>query len=638
MAPKLDSVKVSHDLLTQARDDGADDATWEKIFTQLRKTPKAILKPAVRKFSLLHQAAYWGKAKAVNTLIVEFGADLFERTTDGEEKDSEDVASAEGYASLATVIKKLKIKAKAKVRAKPKPKVLGRAPPPSSSACESEEEVCEAEPSVADIDPSVADAAPSPYQTVQPDGNESLALGVPVWICLRLEGGEFKWTPYTPTQNEAIDAARAKGSETVTIGSKILNLTSLKEDGPEPSMLRVLRVLWEWDSGAGGKDVPEWKPYIKRDQWLLERAMCQADATCEVGEKDKKYLVDLVGFRQHSATDSFKTRRVRRRGAYLRAPFPAKVKHVSSGSWLDLSFWPSYWGAESASSKREELLPSSPQFVQIAEWINKCIRTGHAAAYGQVAGGKGPTRNMEVVRVEVVHQPALWRRYLSYREQLRLEVKEIQAHNGTKYLKKNPMAVPQCPWLDASVNEAYFWHGSGKNADGTVDLIDAIVSTGHTCSDESNAEMVVADGASSRFAKTSSMFGSGVYLADISSKANLYVPCPVCHGGAYFRHSCSCSKADVDKAVPYRMLLCRATLGRVYIEKAYKDSRYKGEFNPAKKLGADSVMGEVKPGQLAFREYIVYSDRASYPEFIVHYKRHAESHGCPPKKKGKFGV
>ena len=32
--------------------------------------------------------------------------------------------------------------------------------------------------------------------------------------------------------------------------------------------------------------------------------------------------------------------------------------------------------------------------------------------------------------------------------------------------------------------------------------------------------------------------------------------------------------------------------------------RFKGEFNPAKKLDVDSVMGEAKPGQLAFREYV----------------------------------
>jgi len=274
----------------------------------------------------------------------------------------------------------------------------------------------------------------------------------------------------------------------------------------------------------------------------------------------------------------------------------------------------------------------------ISEWINSTIRQGHAAAFGQVPGYGGPAKGYEVVRVEVVVQPSLWRRYSCYMGKLKTEAKAIQNHEGTKYLKKCPMAMPQSTWLDPDVGEAYFWHGSGKSADGSVDLIDAIVSVGHEPSEENSEEMAVSDGASSRFAKVTSMFGAGVYLADIASKANLYVPCPVCHQGAYFRDPCHCSMADVEKKGPYRMLLCRAAMGRVYVEKKYKEARYKGDFNPAKKLGVDSVMGEATKGQLAFREYVVYNDSASYPEFIVHYFRrsHVVKNGGPLKKAKLF--
>jgi len=168
-------------------------------------------------------------------------------------------------------------------------------------------------------------------------------------------------------------------------------------------------------------------------------------------------------------------------------------------------------------------------------------------------------------------------------------------------------------------------------------LIEAIVSTGVEPSDENGEVMEVADGASSRFAKTTSMFGSGVYLADIASKANLYVPCSICYQGAYFRDPCHCKLDAVNKAAPYRMLLCRAAMGKVYIERKYKDDRYKGEFNPASKLKVDSVVGEALPGQLAFREYVVYNDSACYPEFIVHYRRRAAAiKGFPPPKKAKL--
>merc|ERR1740123_2493872 len=113
---------------------------------------------------------------------------------------------------------------------------------------------------------------------------------------------------------------------------------------------------------------------------------------------------------------------------------------------------------------------------------------------------------------------------------MKAQAKAVKAHNGTTYLKKNPMATPLCDWLDQDVNETYFWHGSGKSSDGKIDLIDAIVAAGCEPSDENSEVMEVSDGASSRFAKNSSMFGSGVYLADISTKANLYSPCSVCFG------------------------------------------------------------------------------------------------------------
>jgi len=336
----------------------------------------------------------------------------------------------------------------------------------------------------------------------------------------------------------------------------------------------------------------------------------------------------------------------------LMEPFPAHVRDVKTDSWLDLTFTPPYWeaidepsgGSASNAPKRHDLPPDSKEFAAITAWMNSTIRTGHAAAFGQCAGHGGPMLGVEVLRIEVVQQPQLWRRYLCYKGKMRAQSKIIKAHAGTTYLKKNPMAVPKCDWLDEDVLEAYFWHGSGKSSDGSIDLIDAIVSVGHEPSDENSAVMEVSDGASSRFAKNTSMFGSGVYLADLSSKANLYVPCPRCNQGAYFRDPCHCSVKDVEAAPPYRMLLCRAVMGRVYVERKYMDARYKGEFNPALKLGADSVMGEVTPGKLAFREYVVYNDSASYPEFVLHYKRLPKPVGGadagakgPPKKKGKKG-
>eukprot|EP00928_Gymnodinium_smaydae_P037974 TRINITY_DN26297_c0_g1_i1.p1 TRINITY_DN26297_c0_g1~~TRINITY_DN26297_c0_g1_i1.p1 ORF type:complete len:779 (-),score=181.39 TRINITY_DN26297_c0_g1_i1:37-2373(-) len=644
-APSAEDVKTAHELLSEARDSGSDDAAWASIFKKLRERPAALARPEPRKLSLLQQAAYWGNMAAVKTLLAEFGADPRELTADGEDHNAADVAAAQGHTAVAALLRDAASKAPG----------VSLADAPSSSAVSG---------SASGEDEALA--ASSPYlQTKASNVPDDLKGCVTVWLCLQPDGsGTKSWELLSPADNAAIEAARGAGDNKAKLsGGRSVDLSTsrLIASGAAGDERQVcsFRVLWEWDSGEGGKSPPVWQSYAPDAQWQLEAAMCSKAASSDVAAAEgKKYLVDLVGFRQHSASDPFRTRRVRRRGVPLREPFPPKVRDVESGSWLDLSVRPDYWASGAAATaapptgsasgslsaaetaRRYDLPLDSPIVASISAWMNGSIRTGHAAAYGQVAGHGGPTKGMQVVRVEVVQQPAMWRRYCRYRAKLKLQSAAIAKHAGTAYLKKNPMAMPECDWLDRSVNEAYFWHGSGKSPDGSVDLVDAIVSCGHEPSDENGEVMEVSDGASSRFAKNTSMFGSGVYLADIASKANLYVPCSVCHQGSYFRDPCHCSKKDVDAAPPYRMLLCRAALGRVYVEKKYSEERYKGEFNPARKLGADAVMGEAVKGQLAFREYVVYNDSASYPEFIVHFKRlpHAlkgDPFGMPPAKKPK---
>jgi len=278
--------------------------------------------------------------------------------------------------------------------------------------------------------------------------------------------------------------------------------------------------------------------------------------------------------------------------------------------------------AKICKAQRADLPLASPIAQQIISWMNNTIRKGHAS-YGLVAGaGKKATLGMQVVRIEMVQHPRLWRRYCCHSSKMKLRKDKIASHRGTGYLKDNPAAIPSCTWLDKDINEAYLWHGTGWTEDGKLDILESIVDVGAAPSsppcDHSDDAMEVEGGTTTRTSKKTSMFGVGVYLADLSSKANLYVPCPNCRRGSYFRKSCGCSPGDVKE--PYRMLLCRAALGQVYIEGDYDEKRYKGDFNPANKLGVDSVMGEAL-APLAFREYILYDDSACYPEFIVHYWR-----------------
>eukprot|EP00930_Biecheleria_cincta_P081729 TRINITY_DN7100_c0_g1_i1.p1 TRINITY_DN7100_c0_g1~~TRINITY_DN7100_c0_g1_i1.p1 ORF type:complete len:517 (-),score=86.02 TRINITY_DN7100_c0_g1_i1:132-1682(-) len=97
------SEATAHDLLNIARDNGKDDASWTKIFHVLQSEPGAVKKPAVRKFGLIHQAAYWGNSTACRILIDQFGADPQEpcEGDDGQLTDAAGVARSRGHSQLA---------------------------------------------------------------------------------------------------------------------------------------------------------------------------------------------------------------------------------------------------------------------------------------------------------------------------------------------------------------------------------------------------------------------------------------------------------------------------------------------------------------------------------------------------------
>mmetsp|Transcript_21870 Transcript_21870/g.49860 ORF Transcript_21870/g.49860 Transcript_21870/m.49860 type:complete len:718 (+) Transcript_21870:72-2225(+) len=598
--------QVAHQLLDRAKTSGNEDEVWQAIYQTLRERPGAKMKPAVRAYSLLHQAAYWGHKAAVGTLVEEFDFDLREKSTDGENKEAVDVAEARKHTRLAEIIR-----------------LMLRGVTFANASVD-----------VTDI--------PSLYAPDSVKDEDRLVDGdtdtVEVWLVLDTSNGP-KWLSYTAKQNSLIAKARASGATEAKLpgGVKVHLADCFEEEEGSGKKRRMchFRVQWEWDKGKGGIEKSDWTPYAAEDQFLLEEAMSLSNASCKLTVAGKPYVVDLVSFRQHLAEDSFRCRRIRRRGVPIREIFTT-VYDVDTKKWLDLKNRPNYWQKppagtlEATFACRSVLQEGSKEWKAIAAWMNKTIETGHHTDHGRVrlADGKdAETLGMRVVKIEVIQQPRLWRRYCCYRSKMQHRAEEIKNHAGTKYVAS--AAMPKCEWLDQSINEAYFWHGSGKAKDPPHrDLIDAMVALDkqHCDTDMSDEACVMhcPDGPSARAAKSTGMFGAGVYLADLASKANLYVPCPACNGGVYGRPKCECTKKTVEATKqPYRMLLCRGVLGRMHIQSEWTKELFWGDFSPANKLNADSIMALPTGAEKfpKFREYILYNDCACYPEFVVHYWR-----------------
>merc|ERR1712013_476867 len=90
-----DAVKKAHKLI-----DLAKAGKWNDLFKQLSTHKKLVnVRPEVREFNVLHQAAFQGKEDVVLKLIDEFGADPAQQTKYG--KTVADVAEEEGYSQVA---------------------------------------------------------------------------------------------------------------------------------------------------------------------------------------------------------------------------------------------------------------------------------------------------------------------------------------------------------------------------------------------------------------------------------------------------------------------------------------------------------------------------------------------------------
>jgi len=102
------------------------------------------------------------------------------------------------------------------------------------------------------------------------------------------------------------------------------------------------------------------------------------------------------------------------------------------------------------------------------------------------------------------------------------------------------------------------------------------------------------------------MYGKGVYLAECSSKADEY--------------------AEADESGLCRILLCRAALGRILVNR---------EKSPSKDLpqqcrlgGYDSLCGDRWAAVGTFREFVLYENSQVYPAFILQYRRVMEADLC----------
>mmetsp|Transcript_148270 Transcript_148270/g.385403 ORF Transcript_148270/g.385403 Transcript_148270/m.385403 type:complete len:884 (-) Transcript_148270:73-2724(-) len=99
------------------------------------------------------------------------------------------------------------------------------------------------------------------------------------------------------------------------------------------------------------------------------------------------------------------------------------------------------------------------------------------------------------------------------------------------------------------------------------------------------------------------MYGKAVYLAECSSKADEY--------------------SEADEEGLCRMLLCRASLGAILIEREKHPAA--PELEELCKLRYNSVCGDRWAAVGTFREFVLYEGSQVYPEYIIYYRRTSQA-------------
>lgn len=200
-----------------------------------------------------------------------------------------------------------------------------------------------------------------------------------------------------------------------------------------------------------------------------------------------------------------------------------------------------------------------------------------------------------VQRVENEH---VWHRYIEERRRIKLK----RGHKCTPLVGVGGVSGPLeqlceegvlTPELQVDVNEVYLWHGTSL----------------------ANAVGIVNSGFDLKLSGTgagSSMYGSGVYLAECSSKSDEY-----CYEG---------SEPGV-----YCLLLCRAVMGQNVTMPAGGPATHQGIKQLVSDGAYDSVLGDREAAVGTYREFVVYSEAQIYPEYVIMYRRESELHPVPKR-------
>ena len=227
---------------------------------------------------------------------------------------------------------------------------------------------------------------------------------------------------------------------------------------------------------------------------------------------------------------------------------------------------------------REAVTLTSPMGVKLRELVKNQVMP-HRPAQGS-PHCEAP--RLTVTRIEKVKSPRLQEKYLA-------EVQDIAGlcnnagRRGVANALEGSIRAPRVQSFEGiGLNEAMLFHGLPHS------VVDRVVENGL---DPRNAG-----------SNAGAMFGNGTYLADLSSKSDIYTT----------------PNANGERC----MLLVRACLGEVHQATRANRVMMRPPERPDGRGPLDSVLAltQTEGGVVEHREYVVYKEAQLLPQFVIWYK------------------
>jgi len=189
-------------------------------------------------------------------------------------------------------------------------------------------------------------------------------------------------------------------------------------------------------------------------------------------------------------------------------------------------------------------------------------------------------KGMRVLKVLRVEDSDMWDKYMQYQDEIRARRGDECATLDYEDVKTTAAMGRHAKRLAGDVNEVYLWHGSSP---------EAVIA-------------IAEDGFKVDMTKGGLFFGPGAYFAECSSKADEYAKD---EEDGYYRGY-------------YAMLLCRVTLGEVQI---LQQADHQAHTRVGASHQYDSTLGDREAAAGTYREFVVPTQLAAYPEYAIIYER-----------------